>query len=93
MSRPFSPVLFLFALALAHTFQAPARAQGVEWTSVATNGLAGNNQSGSDGVIPARTRISADGRYVVFESHAGNLVCPLIATSSCAIASRARTQW
>ncbi len=47
----------------------------LELISIGTDGLAGNHHSGSDGIIPPRSRISADGRYVVFESYASTIVC------------------
>ena len=67
-------------LALAAVVQGPAaRGQssgaGVEVISLGLDGMSGNHHSGSDGIIPARGRISADGRYVVFESYASTLVC------------------
>src|SRR5688572_7853053 len=70
----------VLVLALAVVVQGPAaRAQSagapVELVSVGIGGLSGNHDSGSDGLIPARGRISADGRYVVFESYASTLVC------------------
>jgi Tol biopolymer transport system component len=49
--------------------------QGVELVSIGTNGFSAGHQSGSDGLIPPRRRISGDGRFVVFESYAGNVVC------------------
>jgi Tol biopolymer transport system component len=49
--------------------------EGVELVSLGTNGFSANHQSGSDGVNPPRTRISGDGRYVVFESYAFNIAC------------------
>jgi hypothetical protein len=66
------------SLSLVPSFDARAQGQPplpVELVSIGTDGLAGNHHSGSDGIIPPRTRISADGRYVVFESYAGSLVC------------------
>jgi Tol biopolymer transport system component len=60
----------------------PARSQSVprvELVSTGTDGTAANHESGSRGVEPARTRISGDGRYVVFESFATNLVCSAVA--------------
>jgi Tol biopolymer transport system component len=69
---------FLSVLVLA-VFAPPARPESpgarVELVSVGTDGVAGNHHSGSDGATPPRDRISADGRYVVFESYAGTLVC------------------
>jgi hypothetical protein len=47
----------------------------VERISQGTNGLSANHQSGSDGLIPPRKRISGDGRFVAFESYAGDIVC------------------
>ena len=47
----------------------------VELVSVGTDGIAGNSHSGSDGINPPRTRITADGRYVAFESFASTIVC------------------
>ena len=85
------------ALALAAASPEPVvhgqSGPGVELISLGTNGLSANHQSGSDGSIPARTRISADGRYVVFESYAvqRRVRTPTARrrTSSCATASRA----
>lgn len=67
-------------LALAAVAQGPAAlgqssGAGVELVSLGLDGMSGNHHSGSDGIIPARGRISADGRYVVFESYASTLVC------------------
>jgi Tol biopolymer transport system component len=67
------------SLSVIPSFDAPVHGQPspppVELISVGTDGLAGNNHSGSDGLIPPRTRISADGRYIVFESYASTMVC------------------
>ena len=49
----------------------PSDAQVVDWVSIGSGGSAG---SGESGLEDARRAISADGRYVVFESWADNLV-------------------
>jgi Tol biopolymer transport system component len=68
----------LVAAGLASTcLPRPARGQPiprVEMISVTTDGGPGTHFSGSDSQFPPRTRISADGRRVVFESYAP-LVC------------------
>jgi Tol biopolymer transport system component len=55
--------------------QSPSR---IELITVGTDGTGGNNASGANPFtdpFPPRTRVSADGRFVVFESEAHNLVC------------------
>ena len=49
----------------------PVGAQVVDWVSIGTGGAAG---TGDSGLEDARRAISADGRFVVFESAADNLV-------------------
>jgi Tol biopolymer transport system component len=70
-----SLVLALAAAAPGPVARGQSSGAGVELVSQGTDGMSGNHHSGSDGLIPARGRISADGRYVVFESYASTLVC------------------
>src|SRR5688572_22996942 len=70
-----SLVLVLGAVAQGPTARGQSTEARVELVSLGLDGMSGNHHSGSDGLIPARGRISADGRYVVFESYASTLVC------------------
>lgn len=71
------------AAVLLAVLQPVASGQTPTWSpmslvSVGTDGTGGNNVSGNDAfgqAIPPRTRVSADGRFVVFESAADNLIC------------------
>jgi Tol biopolymer transport system component len=69
------PALFGLSLAVLGQIAHGQSGPHVELVSMGTNGLSAGHHSGSDGLTPPRKRISADGRYVVFESYAGNVVC------------------
>jgi Tol biopolymer transport system component len=81
MARKTLSILSTLALLVAHGgFEATVHGSEpprVELLSVATDGQTGNGPSGSDpsSPMPPRNKISADGRYVVFERFAGNLIC------------------
>jgi Tol biopolymer transport system component len=78
-SRGLVAMLALMAVSQGSSVLGQSPVPRVELISAGTDGLAANHESGSRGVEPARTRISADGRYVVFESFATNLVCSAVA--------------
>jgi len=66
-----SPIVVVAAVVLATGWAAAGRAQVIERVSVANDGAEANAVSIITG---ARSSVSADGRYVVFESDATNLV-------------------
>jgi len=66
VSRLIAPIIVVCFVVLS-----PVGAQVVDWVSIGTGGAAG---TGDSGLEDARRAISADGRFVVFESAADNLV-------------------
>ena len=65
------PIVAAVAVVLAAGWAVAGRAQVIERVSVAYDGAEANGESISSG---AKSAVSADGRYVVFESDATNLV-------------------
>lgn len=81
MKRPL--LLFLAAIALVLTFgvQGALAFTGMELVSVSSGGVEGNNSSGASSV-------SADGRYIAFQSLATNLVSPDTSSSQIFVRDR-----
>jgi len=69
MKKPLLFLLAAFALILTFGVQGALAFTGMELVSVSSGGVEGNNSSGASSV-------SADGRYIAFQSLATNLVSP-----------------